>query len=75
MMMAHGSSAPTDFQGKNPIFVPYPVAVSRSQMTAFIAYCERECGLKFHDYASFHQYSAKEFHSFWRLFLAEPSWL
>ena len=68
--MARGSNAPTGFQAKNPIFVPYPAAVSRSQMTAFIAYCERESGLKFGDYDSFHQYSVNEFRSFWRLFLS-----
>lgn len=68
-MTTHGSNAATDFQAINPIFVPEPVAIGRSQLTAFIGYCEMQSGRTFGDYSSFHQYSVKEFHSFWRLLL------
>lgn len=68
--MERTSNTPDTLEMRNdPIFVPDPAAVARSQMTTFIAYCERECGLTFGDYASFHQYSVNEFRSFWRLFL------
>ena len=53
---------------RNPIFLPDPASITRSQMTAFTRYCEAETGRVFADYASFHDFSVQEFRSFWRLF-------
>ena len=63
------TSETVETQQRDPIFVPDPATIACSQMTAFIAYCERETGTEFSDYASFHRYSVNEFRSFWRLFL------
>ena len=53
---------------RTPIFVPDPASIARSQMTAFMRYCEAETGRIFADYAAFHDFSVQEFRSFWRLF-------
>jgi acetoacetyl-CoA synthetase len=52
-----------------PIFEPDATVVERSQLTAFMRYCERETNRSFADYAAFHEFSVAEFRQFWRLFL------
>ena len=53
---------------QKPIFLPSPSSIARSQMTAFMRYCEAETGRFFADYAAFHDFSVREFRSFWQLF-------
>ena len=44
-------------------------AVRASQMTDFRAYCERHTHLTLPDARSFHDFSVREFRTFWKLFL------
>lgn len=52
-----------------PIFTPDAESVRRSQLTAFMAFCEAEAGARFGDPAAFHEWSVREFRRFWSLFL------
>ena len=47
--------------------------MARSQLTAFIRYCEQLTGRSFADHADFHAFSVQNFRSFWQLFLAWSS--
>jgi len=55
---------------RNPIFRPQPDTIARSQMTAFMRYCERATSRSFTDYWSFQSFAAEDFRLFWRLFFA-----
>jgi acetoacetyl-CoA synthetase len=52
-----------------PVFTPDAAAVERSQLTAFLRFCEKETGLRFGDHASFHAFSVSQMRRFWGLFL------
>src|SRR5258708_4914897 len=54
---------------RDPIFVPDATAMARSQLSAFVRYCETVTGRSYGDYSGFEQFSCKEFRMFWRLFL------
>ena len=54
---------------RNPIFLPDPDTIARSQMTAFMRYCEAATSRIFADYSSFQSFSVKDFRLFWQLFL------
>jgi len=54
---------------QDPIFVPNAMAMARSQISAFMRYCETETRRSCSDYSGFEQFSRKEFRTFWRLFL------
>jgi acetoacetyl-CoA synthetase len=54
---------------RNPIFLPDPDTIARSQMTAFIRYCAAATARTFTDYSSFQSFSVDDFRVFWRLFL------
>ena len=54
---------------RNPIFLPHPDTIARSQMTAFMRYCEAATSRIFADYSSFQSFSVEDFRLFWRLFL------
>ena len=49
--------------------LPVDSAVRASQMTEFRAYCERHTHLTLPDARSFHDFSVREFRTFWKLFL------
>jgi acetoacetyl-CoA synthetase len=51
------------------IFSPEPAAIARSQLTAFIGYCQSETGRTFKNYDAFYSFSVAEFPLFWGLFL------
>src|SRR5258708_16334473 len=52
-----------------PIFTPDTDSILRSQLAAFVAFCEAETGSRFGDPAAFHEWSVREFRRFWSLFL------
>jgi acetoacetyl-CoA synthetase len=54
---------------RNPIFLPNPDTIARSQVTAFMRYCEAATSRNFADYSSFESFSVEDFRVFWRLFL------
>jgi acetoacetyl-CoA synthetase len=54
---------------QDPTFVPDAMAMRRSQLSAFMRYCETETRHSYGDYSGFEQFSYKEFRTFWRLFL------
>src|SRR6267378_3207802 len=54
---------------RDPIFVPDATAMARSQLRAFVRYCETVTGRSYGDYSGFEQFSCNEFRTFWRLFL------
>jgi acetoacetyl-CoA synthetase len=54
---------------RDPIFVPDATAMARSQLSAFVRYCETVTGRSYGDYSGFEQFSCNEFRTFWRLFL------
>ena len=65
-----GCPSPTNARGTGePIFTPDPIAISRSQLTAFTGYCEQETGIPFLGEAAFHEFSVTNYQAFWRLFL------
>jgi len=43
--------------------------MARSQLSAFVRYCETVTGRSYGDYSGFEQFSCNEFRTFWRLFL------
>ncbi|HXY07450.1 MAG TPA: AMP-binding protein, partial [Terriglobales bacterium] len=53
---------------QDPIFLPDGETIARSQMTAFIRYCEAATSRTFADYWSFQSFSVEDFRLFWRLF-------
>src|SRR6266446_1883340 len=55
---------------RDPIFVPDATAMARSQLSAFVRYCETVTGRSYGDYSGFEQFSCNEFRTFWRLFLS-----
>jgi len=54
---------------RDPIFVPDATAMARSQLSAFVRYCETVTGRSYSDYSGFEQFSCNQFRTFWRLFL------
>jgi acetoacetyl-CoA synthetase len=54
---------------QDPIFIPNATAMARSQISAFMRYCETETRRSCADYSGFEQFSCQEFRTFWRLFL------
>ena len=54
---------------RDPIFVPDATAMARSQLSAFVRYCETVTGRSYSDYSGFEQFSCNQFRAFWRLFL------
>ncbi len=54
---------------REPIHVPDPAVVARSELTGFSRFCEGRTGLRFPDQASFHRFSVTDYRAFWRLFL------
>ncbi|MGY8685835.1 acetoacetate--CoA ligase [Bradyrhizobium sp. UFLA05-153] len=51
------------------MFRPDDQAVARSQLSAFMRWCEVRTGQQLPDHAAMDRFSVKEFQSFWRLFL------
>jgi acetoacetyl-CoA synthetase len=54
---------------REPIYVPDPAVIACSELTGFSRFCEERTGLYFPDQASFHDFSVKDYRTFWRLFL------
>src|SRR5438445_1415680 len=54
---------------RDPIFVRDATAMARSQLSAFVRYCETVTGRSYSDYSGFEQFSCNQFRAFWRLFL------
>ena len=54
---------------RDPIFVPDATAMARSQLSAFVRYCETATGRSYGDYSGFEQFSCNQFRTFWQLFL------
>jgi acetoacetyl-CoA synthetase len=52
-----------------PIHVPDPALVERTQLTAFTRFCERRTARSFPDFAAFHRFSTEQLEAFWGLFL------
>ena len=68
-ILADDRAEPAVARQPNPIFMPHPNTIARSQMTSFMRYCEASPSRIFHDYSSFQSFSVENFRLFWRLFL------
>ena len=53
----------------DPVFTPMAAAVSASQLTAFISFCEHSTGLAIADTHALYRLSIQDVQLFWQLFL------
>ncbi|MDE1182311.1 acetoacetate--CoA ligase [Paraburkholderia sp.] len=60
----HGATS-----GRLPIYDGLPADIEASRLTAFTAALEKETGKSFADYAALHDFSVREFRTFWQFLL------
>ncbi|SCB21631.1 acetoacetate--CoA ligase [Cupriavidus alkaliphilus] len=63
------SFCPSVNQGRTPIYCSSPERAVASQMTAFTAALQACTGQSFHRYGALHDFSVREYRTFWRFFL------
>ncbi|MGF6570587.1 acetoacetyl-CoA synthetase [Paraburkholderia sp. GAS333] len=57
---------PIGINSRVPAFSPKPEQIAASQMSAFAAVLEARTGLSLSDYARLHEFSVREYRTFWR---------
>ncbi|SAK44630.1 acetoacetyl-CoA synthetase [Caballeronia pedi] len=66
------SESPNEAKTRLPLFDPPPERGTPSQMTVFTAALQARTGRSFDDYAALHDFSVREYRTFWKYFMQWP---